>query len=245
MRYLVNISYDGTNFYGFQIQNDVRTVEGELTNVISKILNEDIKIVGCSRTDRGVHANSFYFHFDSSKDLDLEKLKYSINSLINEDIIINNIYKVSEDFHARYSVIDKEYLYIINKNKDIFNRNYELFYDKEIDIDKLKEASKYLIGEKDFRSFTSDTLKDNTVRKINYINIIEKDSKVYIYINANGFLRYMVRNIIGLFLEINEGKKKIEDIQNIIDSKDRTKLGLCAPAKGLYLNKVNYSKTNI
>lgn len=243
MRYLVNIMYDGNNYYGFQIQNDKRTIEGEITKVLSKIFNTNIKIVGCSRTDRGVHAKDYYFHFDANKEIDTTKLRKSLNSLLDDDIFVKNIYLVNDNFHSRYSVDNKEYMYIINTNKeDIFNRNYSLLYDKEININLLKEASKHLIGEKDFKSFTSDNEKDNTIRKINYINIEKIDNKVYIYINANGFLKYMVRNIVGMLIDINEGNILVDDIDNILLSKDRTKLGVCASACGLYLNKVNYSQ---
>ena len=241
MRYLVNIKYDGSNFYGFQIQNDKRTVEGELTIVLSKILNSEVKIVGCSRTDKGVHAFDFYFHFDSIKVIDLDKLKYSLNSMLPEDIYVKDIKKVNDDFHARYSVKNKEYKYVINTSEyDPTKRNYELEYFKMLDIDLLIKSAKLLEGEHDFKAFSSDNEKENTIRHVNYIRIEKVNELVNIYVNANGFLKYMVRNIIGLLLEINEGKKSIDDIERILDSKDRTNLGICAKPSGLYLNKVNY-----
>lgn len=241
MRYLVNIKYDGSNFNGFQIQKNDRTIQGEITKVLNKILNDEIKIVGCSRTDAGVHANDFYFHFDSLKDLDIQKLKHSLNSLLPDDIYVKNVKLVNDEFHARYSVKDKEYKYVINEGEyNPVKRNYELEYCKTIDTEKLEEAAKKLIGEKDFKAFTSDNEKENTIRCVKYIRIEKVNKIVNIYVNANGFLKYMVRNIIGLLLEINEGKKKIEDIDKIIESKDRTNLGICASSNGLYLNKVNY-----
>ena len=126
MRYLVNIKYDGSNFNGFQIQKNDRTIQGEITKVLNKILNDEIKIVGCSRTDAGVHANDFYFHFDSLKDLDIQKLKHSLNSLLPDDIYVKNVKLVNDEFHARYSVKDKEYKYVINEvniilSKEIMN----------------------------------------------------------------------------------------------------------------------------
>ena len=114
MKYLVKMSYDGTNYYGFQIQKDQITIEGELESVLSKVLNESINIVGCSRTDKGVHANEYYFHFETSKEIDLCKFQKSLNNLTSEDIYIKEIQKVDEEFHARYNVKNKEYLYIIN-----------------------------------------------------------------------------------------------------------------------------------
>ncbi len=241
MRYLVNIKYDGASFFGFQIQNNKRTVEGDITKALTKILNEEVKIVGCSRTDRKVHANDFYFHFDTIKELDTVKLKKSLNDLTEDDIYIISVKTISEEVHARYSVKSKEYKYIISTGEyEPTKRNYVLQYCKPIDIVLLSKASSLLEGEHDFKSFTSDNEKENTIRTINYICIEKVNNIVNIYISADGFLKYMIRNIIGLLLEINEGKKKIEDIENILLSKDRTKLGICASPEGLYLNKVEY-----
>ena len=241
MRYLCEISYDGYLFYGFQRQKDKRTVCSLVEEVLRKVLNENILIVGASRTDRGVHANSFYFHFDSDKVLDTEKLKTSLNKLISNDIYFKNITIVNEDFHARYSVKSKEYVYVINMGEyNPTRRNYELEYNKKINIKLLKKASKYLVGEHDFKSFTSDSMGKNTVRRVNYIKFKKNKELLIISIEANGFLKYMIRNIIGLFLEINENKKTPIMTKEILESKDRTKLGIKAPSSGLYLNKIKY-----
>lgn len=241
MRYLCEISYDGYLFYGFQRQKDKRTVCSLVEEVLRKVLNENILIVGASRTDRGVHANSFYFHFDCEKVLDTEKLKASLNKLISNDIYFKNITIVNEDFHARYSVKSKEYVYVINMGEyNPTRRNYELEYNKKINIKLLKKASKYLVGEHDFKSFTSDSMGKNTVRRINYIKFKKNKELLIISIEANGFLKYMIRNIIGLFLEINENKKTPIMTKEILESKDRTKLGIKAPSSGLYLNKIKY-----
>lgn len=241
MRYLCEISYDGYLFYGFQRQKDKRTVCSLVEEVLGKVLNENILIVGASRTDRGVHANSFYFHFDCEKVLDTEKLKVSLNKLISNDIYFKNITIVNEDFHARYSVKSKEYVYVINMGEyNPTRRNYELEYNKKINIKLLKKASKYLVGEHDFKSFTSDSMGKNTIRRINYIKFKKNKELLIISIEANGFLKYMIRNIIGLFLEINENKKTPIMTKEILESKDRTKLGIKAPSSGLYLNKIKY-----
>lgn len=241
MRYLCEISYDGYLFYGFQRQKDKRTVCSLVEEVLSKVLNENTLITGASRTDRGVHANSFYFHFDCEKVLDTEKLKASLNKLISNDIYFKNITIVNEDFHARYSVKSKEYVYVINMGEyNPTRRNYELEYNKKINIKLLKKASKYLVGEHDFKSFTSDSMGKNTVRRVNYIKFKKNKELLIISIEANGFLKYMIRNIIGLFLEINENKKTPIMTKEILESKDRTKLGIKAPSSGLYLNKIKY-----
>lgn len=241
MRYLVNISYCGLNYYGFQSQPNEDTVEGNIINALSKILNKKIKITGCSRTDKGVHALDFYFHFDYEEEVNLDKIKKSLNSLTSDDIYIKEIKKVNDEFHARYNVLNKEYKYVINTGEyNPIKRNIELEYNKKIDIKLLKKASKHLIGTHNFKSFTSDNEKENYIRTINYIKIIKEKDLVTIYINADGFLKYMVRNIVGLLLDINEGKKETKDIPIILNSLDRSTLGIKAPAEGLYLNKVNY-----
>lgn len=241
MRYLINLSYDGFLFYGSQVQKNKRTVCGVLNNNISKILNENIKVVACSRTDKGVHARDYYVHFDTIKSIDLNKFKRSLNSLIDKDIYIRKVIKVSDEFHARFNVLNKEYKYLINIGEyNPIDRNYVLDYNRRINVKLLKKASRLLIGTHDFRSFTSDKDKLNYVRTINYIKIKKDGDIVSIYINADGFLRYMVRNIVGLLLDINEGKKKLDDIKEIMDSKDRRKLGMKVNSEGLYLNKVNY-----
>lgn len=241
MRYLCSCSYDGLQYYGSAKQPQKRTICGSLEEEISKILNKKTTITACSRTDKGVHANIFYFHFDTDKKIDTNKFKNSLNKLTPEDINIHTLEEVKEDFHARYNVKTKEYKYIINEGKySVTKRNYELEYNKPIKLKQIKKAAKYLIGKHNFKSFTSDDEKENYIRTIKYIKIEKKDEIINIYICADGFLKYMVRNIIGLFLEINEGKKKIEDIPKILESENRTTLGIKAKPNGLYLNKVNY-----
>lgn len=241
MRYLCSCSFDGLLFYGSAKQPEKRTVCGTLELYISKILNKQTLIIPSSRTDKKVHANIFCFHFDTEQTLDPKKFTNSLEKLTPDDIHIISTELVDDDFHARYNVITKEYVYIINKGQySVTKRNYQLEYNKPIDVEKLKKASNCLIGTHDFKSFTSDNEKENYIRTIKYINIENDNDLIKIYICADGFLKYMIRNIIGLLLEINESKKKVEEIPNIIESKDRRKLGIKASPNGLYLNKINY-----
>ena len=241
MRYLCSCSYDGYLFYGSAKQPGKRTVCYIIEESISKILNEKTKITPCSRTDKGVHANIFYFHFDTYKNLNTEKFTISLNKLTEKDIYIFNTKLVSDNFHARYNVKSKEYLYIINTGGySVTRRNYEFEYNKPIDMKLLIKSSKLLEGTHDFKSFTSDSERENYIRTINYIKITKENDLIKIYISADGFLKYMIRNIIGLFIEINEGKKSIKDIPKIIEGKDRRLLGIKALPNGLYLNKVTY-----
>ena len=241
MRYLCSCSYDGLAFYGSAKQPNKRTVCGTLEECISKILNTKSTITPCSRTDKGVHANIFYFHFDTDKNIDESKFTNSLEKITPEDIHIFGITKVENDFHARYNVKSKEYIYIINQGEySVTKRNYELEYNKSLNINLLKNASNYLIGTHDFKSFTSDDEKQDYTRTIEYIRIEEENNLIKISICADGFLKYMIRNIIGLFIDINENKKTIQDSPKILESKNRTSLGIKASPKGLYLNKVIY-----
>ena len=240
MRYLINLTYDGSLFYGYQIQNNNKTVEGELEKVLSKILNTNINTVGSSRTDKGVHAINQYCHFDYDKKIDLKKLKHSINSLIDKGIYIKSIKKVNNDFHSRYNVIKKEYIYKINmKEYNPIERNYVFQYCKKIDRDLIESYIKKLNGKHNFRSFTSDKDANNYERDIT-IEYKISNKTLYLRFKSSGFLRYMIRNIVGLLIDINDNKKSINDIDKIFESKNRCKLGVCAPPEGLYLEKIEY-----
>ena len=241
MRYLVNLSYNGSKFYGYQIQKNNITVEGELESILSKIFNEKINTIGSSRTDRKVHALDQYCHFDSDKLIDTEKLTYSINSMINEDIYIKSI-KIDNNIHARYSTIRKEYIYKINMGEyNPIEREYVFQYNKIINESLIKDFISKMNGEHNFKSFTSDKNNGNYIRNVNISYNIE-DNKLYLKFSSSGFLRYMIRNIVGLLLDINDGKKNIKDIDYIFNCEDRCKLGRCASPCGLYLNYIELSK---
>lgn len=241
MRYLLNLTYDGSEFFGSQKQKDKKTILGELEKCISKIFNEEIKVVGCSRTDRGVHALDYYAHFDSDKEKDNGILKYSINKMIDESIFIKSVSKVSNEFHSRFSVKEKEYVYQIYTGEyNPILRNYYLEYNKSINIKLIKKACKELCGVHDYKAFTSDSEEQNTIRCIKYIKIKEEKEFIYIYIASSGFLKYMVRNIVGLLLSISENKKDISIIEKLYNDKDRRDNAKMIKASGLYLNKVSY-----
>ncbi len=240
MRYLINLSYNGNKYYGYQIQNNEVTVEGEIEKVLSKILNTSINTVASSRTDKGVHAINQYCHFDYDKELDLNNLTHSMNSMLDGDIYIKSITKVKDDFHARYSVKYKEYIYKINMGEyNPIDKDYIYQYNKEIKKDTLDKFISLVSGEHDYRSFTSDKDKESYVRDVTIDYKIE-DNILILRFYSTGFLRYMIRNIVGLLLEINDGKKNLDDIKFIFDSKSRCSIGSPAQGCALYLNKVIY-----
>ena len=238
----MTFTYDGSSYYGYQKQVDKLSIQDEIERVLSKIFNQKIKISSSGRTDRGVHALNQKAHFDVDKKVDLNKLKHSINSLINEDIYIKSIKKVKDDFHARYDVLRKEYIYKINIGEyNPIERNYVYQYNKELNIEEMKKGIKLFIGEHDFKSFSTDTLDKDTIRTIYEAKITKNKNEITISFIGNGFLRYMVRNMVGVLIEIGEGKRDYKSITEILNAKDRTKSGIKAPSNGLYLKDVKYS----
>ena len=246
MRYLMIFSYDGSVFNGFQRQKNKKTVQGEIEKVLFTLSGKKIDIHASGRTDTGVHALNQKAHFDLDMDIKINNLKMFLNRKLKGEIYIKDICVVDDFFHARYNVVSKTYIYKINTLEfDPFFKNYVYQYNKPIDIALLTEASIYFLGEKDFRSLCKkESEKENCVRCISSIDISSNDGIVTIEISANGFLRGMVRVIIGILLDINSGKKSISDINKILLSKSRTHNTKLAIANGLYLKEVNYTKNS-
>ena len=243
MRYKITFSYDGSNFNGYQVQPNLRTVEGCLENAIS-YLNKQIptKVHSSGRTDAKVHALGQVAHFDLTINNTLEKIKRGLNSNLPDDIHIIKVELVSEDFHARYSVKKKEYIYKINIGEyNPIERNYVYQYNKSLDIMEMKKAIKYFEGEHDFTSFvSSEDVRENKVRKIIKTDIKLKKDILEITFQGNGFMKYQVRNMVGLLISIGEHKKKVEDVSKILANKNRSQKFKTAAPEGLYLKKVWY-----
>lgn len=242
MRYLITFSYDGTNYNGYQKQLNKNTIQDKIESALNKITSNKIIIHASGRTDSKVHALNQKAHFDLDKEYDLYKLKKSINSLIPEDIHISNIEVVDNDFHARFNIKEKEYIYKLNIGEyNPIDRNYVYQYNKELDLDKMIEASKYLLGEHNFKSFTkTDDSKEDYIRNIYKINIIKKDNIITFDFIGNGFLRYMIRNIVGTLIEVGENKIEPIKVKEILDSQNRKNAGKTAHPEGLYLYNVKY-----
>lgn len=240
MRYLINLTYDGSKFYGYQIQKNKCTIEGEIENALSKILNQKTNTIASSRTDKDVHAINQYCHFDYDLKLNLNKVLHSMNSLIDDSIHIKSIKKVSNNFHSRYDVVKKEYIYKINMGEyNPIEKDYCLQYNKKIDKDLLNEFIIKMSGLHNFKSFTSDNDRENYDRDV-VIDYKIQNKILILRFESSGFLRYMIRNIVGLLLDINDNKKSISDIDEIFKSMNRTSCGRCAPGCGLYLNKIKF-----
>lgn len=246
MKYCMTFSYDGSNFSGYQKQPKLRTVQGEIEKALKEINdNKKVDIHASGRTDAKVHALNQKAHFELDMKITVDKLAKGLNSLLPEDIYIKKIDEVADDFHARFSAIGKEYVYVINMGEyNPLERNYVYQHNDKLDVIEMERGLKYIEGTHNFRAFTKvDEEKDDYVRTISQTNLIRdnKDlNKITLVFVGTGFLRYMVRNIVGTLIEIGEGKRRSEDIINILKEKDRTKAGKTAPPEGLYLKNVFY-----
>ena len=242
----MTFSYDGTNFNGYQKQPKKRTIQKEIEDVLKEINdNKTVSIHSSGRTDAGVHALNQKAHFDMDIKISPERLLKGMNSLLPEDIYVKNIELVEDDFHARFNAIGKEYIYKINMGEyNPIEKNYVYQYCKKLDIVSMERGLKYLEGTHNFKSFTkADEEIVDYVRKISqaYLTRDEKDvNKIIITFVGTGFLRYMVRNMVGLLIEIGEGKRKPEDIIDIFKYEDRRFAGKTAKSCGLYLRNVFY-----
>ncbi|MEG2848499.1 MAG: tRNA pseudouridine(38-40) synthase TruA [Bacilli bacterium] len=245
MRYFITFAYDGSKFSGYQKQSKVKTVQGEIEKALQKVSGEKIMIYASGRTDAGVHALNQKAHFDMVMNISTYSLKQAINSNLLDTIYVKEVCETNEMFHARFNVKAKEYIYKINMGEyDPIEKDYIYQYNKKLDVVAIERALKYVEGTHDFKSFTkADDIKDDYVRTIvqtNLIRDVRNVNKITICFLGTGFMRYMIRNIIGTLIEVGEGKRKSEDIIDILAACDRRKAGATAKPEGLYLKNVFY-----
>lgn len=240
-RYFIEIQYNGTNYHGWQIQENANTVQAEINKALSTFLQEEIMVMGCGRTDTGVHAKEFFAHFDTAKTFENDFLTYKLNCLLPKDISCKNIFNVQDDLHARFSATSRTYEYWITPTKNPFLTEYAYFFPQQLNIHLMNDAAKLLIQQTDFSCFSksnTDTLTNNC--NITFAEWQKTDEKLIFTITADRFLRNMVRAIVGTLLEIGQEKLNKNDLQQIIASKNRSEAGVSVPAHGLYLTKVTY-----
>lgn len=243
MRYLMRFSYDGSSFSGYQKQPNKRTIQGEIEKVLYQVNgNQPVSLVASGRTDAKVHAYNQSAHFDLQKTYDSKRLLHALNKMLPKDIYIRQLEVVPPEFHARFDVIKKQYCYKINLGEyNPLERAYVYQYGKNLAIEKMKEASNFLLGTHDFRSFTKqDEEKEDYRRTLYAITYEQQGSLLCISFCGSGFLRYMVRNLVGTLIEIGNGKRLPSSIPDILNAKDRSKAGMTAPPEGLYLQFVEY-----
>ena len=240
MRFFIEFSYKGTNYHGWQEQPNAKTVQQEINKALSVILNDKIEVIGAGRTDTGVHAKKMFSHFDYYINFEIQDLIFRLNSFLPSDIVILDIFKVKDDANCRFDALSRTYQYHIIQKKDPFNRNAYLLQ-KELDLEAMNQACKYLIGKKDFTSFS----KVNTQTFTNNCDIMFAkwevvNNKLIFTIRSDRFLRNMVRAIVGTLLDVGFGKIIADDLVGIIAARDRSKSGASVPACGLFLMDVKY-----
>lgn len=240
MRYLMKVSYDGSGFYGFQRLNEYRTVQKVLEEALGVINKGDVLVKGASRTDKGVHAYGQMIHFDIDYDIPADRLMYAVNRILDNDIRVLDCKKVSNDFHARFNVKRKKYVYKINLGDfDCLKSRYFLQVYEKLDTDKMRECAKVFLGCHDFRNFVAGE-RDNYLMCVEDIKFNMNNDILEIEFLGKSFYRYMVRNMVGAMLEVGMHKKEICDVSKMLDDYMVKKQMMTAPAFGLYLMDIEY-----
>ncbi len=237
------MEYDGTNYHGWQCQPKGITLEEVTRGAVARILDHDVRIYAGGRTDAGVHASGQVVNFHTGKGIPLVNLKKGLNSMLPDDIKVKGVLEVDQSFHARYSARSKVYSYAIANTPyhSPFHFHYSWHIPYKIDSVAMDEAIGNIKGEHDFAAFKKkNEIYKSTVRNVLLAGVKRRGEFVYVVIEATGFLRYMVRNIVGTLLLVGTGKLKKEDFITILASKDRVNAGPTAPAKGLFLRRIRY-----
>ena len=242
-RVRLTVAYDGTNYHGWQIQNNGITIESELNRCLSELLHEEIHVIGASRTDSGVHALGNIAVFDTDARIPGEKISYALNQRLPEDIRIQHSEEVASDWHPRHVESRKTYEYRIYRSEFPMpvKRLYSYFTYRSLQVEVMREAAEYLVGEHDFKSFCQTGAQvETTVRTIYALDVLEQEADLVVRVCGNGFLYNMVRIIAGTLLEIGEGKYLPEKMKEILERRDRSAAGPTAPAQGLTLVKYEF-----
>lgn len=243
-RYFIHLAYNGTNYHGWQLQNDLPTVQLSLNKGLSLILKEEINVVGCGRTDTGVHARNFYAHFDCKnkmEEISPKQMKFKLNRFLGNDIAIYKIWEVKPKAHARFDAASRTYKYYVTNIKDPFNEEFTYFQYGDLNVEEMNRAANCLFDFIDFTSFS----KVHTQTKTNdckiYKAVWEQEGNSIVFcIQADRFLRNMVRAVVGTLLEVGKGQLSVNDFINVIKVKDRSEAGYSVPAKALFLEDVIY-----
>ncbi len=241
-RYFIQISYKGTRYHGWQIQPHSITVQEELEKALSTLLRDTISVTGAGRTDTGVHASFFVAHFDSSnRELDHPAFQYNLNGILPVDIAVHGIRKVPNHAHARFDALSRTYQYYLTREKNPFREETALRFLHPLNMDQMNQAASLLLDCSDFSSFSKLHSQVKTHRCKILKAVWEEDGNMVLFtIQADRFLRNMVRAIVGTLLEVGKGKIDTTDFRKIIEAKDRGKAGSSAPAHGLFLVDIAY-----
>ena len=241
MRYFIELSYNGKNYHGWQIQPDAISVQEKLNLAVSIILQQKIEVVGAGRTDTGVHASQMFAHFDIDEKLEGD-VPHKLNSILPNDIVVYDVFLVDAEKHARFSAESRSYEYRIWSGRNPFLLDFSWqIHSQKLDIAKMNEAAKLLLEYENFQTFSKVKTEVYTFN----CNVTEAywkqtDDLLTFYISANRFLRNMVRAIVGTLVDVGLHKVSVEDFRQIIESKNRSNAGLSVPAKGLFLTNIKY-----
>lgn len=246
MRYFIQLSFNGTNYHGWQIQPNASSVQQTLNEVLSKALQEEIYVVGAGRTDTGVHAKMMFAHFDTDQSIDTEKLCFKLNRMLPPDIALQQIIKVGNEAHARFDATARSYEYHITFAKNPFKQGLALYHPALLQLEAMQEATQFLLDYEDFGAFArSKTQTHTNLCTLKEAYFEQVHNGLIFHITANRFLRNMVRAIVGTLLAIGRSKLSPADMKRIIESKDRKQAGESAAACGLYLTRVEYPEAII
>lgn len=240
----IEIQYDGTRYKGWQVQKgNTATIQGKLQDVLSKMENDPVQVIGCGRTDAGVHAENYVANFNSKTRKSPESVFEYLKEYLPDDIVVKTVKEASDRFHARYNVVSKTYVYRIDNSeyRNVFTRKYANYIREYLDLNAMRNAAELLVGTHDFKSFTTMKSKEkSTVRTINYINITNNNGMIEVEFNGNGFLQNMVRIIMGTLIEVALGERKAIDVERILEAKERAEAGPTAYAHGLTMKGAEY-----
>ena len=245
-RIMLTVAYDGTDYCGWQLQPTGVTIEEVLNRELSRLLSEDIRVQGVSRTDSGVHALGNLCVFDTETRIPPEKIAMALNQSLPEDIVIQRSEEVPGEFHPRKCRSIKTYEYVIWNSRipNPLMRRYSYFYYMKLDVDRMRQAAQYLLGEHDFKSFcSSGSDKDITVRTLTALDVLQEGPRITLRVSGNGFLYNMVRIIAGTLLRVGTGFWSPEHVKEILEAKDRSAAGPKAPARGLTLMEIRLTQT--
>ncbi len=242
MRYFIELSYNGKNYHGWQIQPNATSVQEVIQEALSTLLRKEITIVGAGRTDAGVHATQMFAHFDIDVLVDGVELQHRMNAFLPEDIVISSIFLTEDEAHARFDAVSRSYEYRIweGRNPFLTDTTWQI-YQQELAIEKMNDSALVLLNYSNFKCFSKSKTDVKTYNcKIGNAVWQREGNSLVFHISADRFLRNMVRAIVGTLVEVGLGKKTKQDFIKIIESQDRTKAGVSVPAQGLFLTKVVY-----
>ena len=241
--YKLTVAYDGSRYYGWEHQPDKPTIQGKLEDVLCRMTDAPVDVIGAGRTDAGVHAKAMTANAVLDTELSPEAIRDYMNRYLPDDICVREVRAASERFHARYKAVGKTYCYTcyVGALKPVFDRKYVLTLDGVPDVAAMQRAAALLVGEHDFKSFCGNPkMKKSTVRLVDRIEIVQKRDYLYLNFHGTGFLQNMVRILVGTLLEVGFGKRPAEQMPAILEARDRTQAGYTVPPQGLCLVKVDY-----